>query len=332
MGRKLIPEEDITEWVRLRRKGQSFRSIAKTHKVDARTVQAWVRRAGEEKEKEHWEAVSRQVDAGRLDEHYRLLLQVAAALLQVVRVDPLSVSPERSAQSLLEEEMLSGFREAAGILKGRGLDLNAPEKLNPPRISASDNPAHRLGRKLLQALFDHEPPLKTAFDIWASHWTSFQQARLQLVEIAGNLFRQKKVPDATADALKVRLVREALDKELFGKEVLRSRVEQGNDGLAALIRYNEKTRERLPRVKGSKAEMDAVAIAYDGVLTQVSLEEIMRPIKAAHQSVLESFQVVEDLLDELVLVGRPRGHCSLCPQYAADPVKSRVKKAKPGSQ
>jgi len=55
------------QWIQLRRKEESYRSIGRRFDVDPRTVKSWVQKAGEEKEKEHWEAVSRQVDAKYLD-------------------------------------------------------------------------------------------------------------------------------------------------------------------------------------------------------------------------------------------------------------------------
>lgn len=330
MAKRRIPEQDIAEWVLRKQKGQSFRSIAKSYDVDARTVQAWVKRAGEEKEREHWEAVSRQVDVARLDEHYRLLLQAAVSLLQAARTDPLSTSPQRGAGGIVDEEMLSGARQAADILKNRGLDLSAPQKLSPKHVDTGESPALRLGRKLLQALFDHEPALEAAFKEWASHWASFQRERQALIETAGNLLRQKRVPGATSDGLKAGLVREALRKELLGNEARRSRVEPRNGGRAALVRYGEKTKE--PLLTGFKADMESAAGAYDQILTQVSHQERIRPVKEGYQAVLESMKRVEELVDQLILVGRPQGHCPLCPQYAGPPGASGMKRVKPGGR
>ena len=85
MARKKIDSQLVAQWIHLNRKGESYRSIGRQFDVDSRTVKSWIMRAGEEKEKEHWEAVSRQVDAKYLDEHYRMLLQIAVRRLCLQR-------------------------------------------------------------------------------------------------------------------------------------------------------------------------------------------------------------------------------------------------------
>jgi hypothetical protein len=310
MERKKIDDQLVAQWIQLRRKGDSFRSIGREFDVDPRTVKSWIQRAGEEKEKEHWEAVSRQVDAKYLDEHYRMLLQVAAAVLDTVHTDPVFVHHKHDARVLLNGSVQSAVQKSAELLAGRGLDVGFRVSEFPSDAGIRDDTAERLGRRLLDALMEHEPWLKTAIEAWESQWSKFQHARLQLIEAAKNLFKHANIGDRITEALKTEVVREALGNKLFNEEPWSSRVDVIDDKNAHLTRYNRRTEKKV--YTGSKQEVEAAYKAYDKVLSQLSHEERVKPVADSYHSLMDQVREVEDYVDHLILMGKPQGQCTLC--------------------
>ena len=307
-----ITDELIQQWIRLRRRGESYRSIGRRFQVDPRTVKSWVQKAGEEKEKEHWEAVSRQVDAKYLDEHYRMLLQVAAAVLDAVHTDPVFVHHELKSHVILNGRVQGAMQKSPQLLEGRGLDIQ-PTMITefPSYHNEIDNhPFERLGSKLLDALMEHEPQLKMAIEAWESDWSRFQHTRLKFIEAAKNLLKLANIGDKLAERLKMEVVREALGNKLFNEEPWSSRVDVIDDKNAHLVRYSRSTRTEV--YTGSKQEVEAAYNAYDKVLSQVLHKERIRPVDDSYQSLMKSIRQVEDSVDYLLLRGKPEGRCPLC--------------------
>lgn len=297
MTRKNITPELITQWVHLHRGGQSYRSIARSFGVDPRTVKSWVRRAGDEKEKEHWEAVSRQVDAKYLDEHYRLLVRVAASLLDAVRTEPLGAHHELDAQELVDWSTGSALRKDAGLLGDRGVDADSAQ-------------VARLGRALLDALMEHEPQLKTVLGGWKTAWSNFQRVRSKLAEEARNLLQLEKLDPGVAEALKLEVVGEVLRSGLHGEAPSSFQVQDLDGERASVIRHGHQSSRVI--YQGPKQVTKAICHAYEGVLVQVSHEARVEPLKKAHGTLTRSAHAVESFVDRLILVGRPQGQCRLC--------------------
>ena len=132
MSKRKIPDELVAEFIRLRQAGQSYRTIGETCNVDPRTVKSWVERASRQKGKEHWEMVSRQVDTKYLDEHYRLLIVIAAGLQNVVHTQSIDFTHRQDADELIDNHIQLGLRQVEDLLKERGID-----------------PTNRLGRRCL---------------------------------------------------------------------------------------------------------------------------------------------------------------------------------------
>ncbi len=294
MSKRKISNELVAEFIRLRQAGQSYRTIGETCKVDPRTVKGWVKRAGQGKEKEHWEIVSRQVDTKYLDEHYRLLIRIAARLPDAARTKPMDFNNERDAEGLIDNSIQLGLQQAGNLLKERGI-----------------NASNRLSRSLREALMEHEPQLKIALDEWKYRWNGFQKMRSELAQQAGNLFEQKKLSPEVAKTLGIAVAREGIKIRLFGEEARSSKVEDINNERARLIRKNRQISGEV--YDGPKQEVEAAKNVYEFVLSQISHEERMRPIEDAYSSLTVSAQTVEDFVERLVLIGRPQGQCSLCP-------------------
>jgi transposase len=294
VSKKKITDEQVTEFIRLHQAGQSYRTIGKKYQVDPRTVKSWVERANQEKEKEHWEIVSRQVDTKYLDEHYQLLIIIAARLQNVVQTKSMDFTYKQDADELIDNAIQLGLRQVGDLLKERGID-----------------PTNRLSRRLLEALMEHEPQLKIALDNWKSRWNGFEKVRSELAQQAGSLFEQKKLSHKVAETLGIAVAREGIKIRLLGEEPYSSKVEDISNERVRLIRHNQQVSGEV--YKGPKQEVEAAKNAYEFVLPQISHEERMRPIKDAYKSLMVSAQAVEDFVERLVLIGRPQGRCSLCP-------------------
>lgn len=323
MPKTKITEELANQWVHLRQKGHSFRSIARDYEVDPRTVQAWVQRDSEERGKQHWDAVSRQVDSKYLDEHYRLLLQTAVALLEAVCVDPVKVN-EADPGRLLAIYTGGVLRRTEEIFKLRGLNPDVRASPYAP-FENMENRAARMSRKLFDALMEHEPQLEKAIDDWKENWARFQQAQAELASAAKSLLEQMKVPKGIVDDVKSEVFREVMGVEFLGISKQRvSRINPQDGGKAGLIRSSPGY-ERAVCV-ASPDEINAAYKAYDKVLTQLSHQERLRPVVNTHRGLQESARTVEDMVERIVLIGKTQGRCSLCPDYSIRiPTKSRAR-------
>jgi hypothetical protein len=309
-GRKKIDEDSVTQWIQARRKGESYRGIGRKFGVDPRTAKSWIQRAGEQKEKEHWEAVSRQVDAKYLDEHYRMLLKVAGAVSDAVHTDPVFVHNEFGARVLLDNSVQSAVQESADLLAGRGLNMSSRVSEFSPLPGIKDHKAERVGRRLLDALMQHEPQLSRVIETWESKWAKFQQERLRLINVAGNLFKLAGISDESAERLKIPIVQEALGNRLFNEEPSSCRVDDIDGKNAHLVRHNRRTSATV--YTGAMPEVEAARKVYDRVLRQVSHEERVKPVEDSYRALIDSVKEAEVYIDKLILMGKPQGHCALC--------------------
>ena len=306
MGKRKVTQETVAQWVHLHRQAQSYRNIARRFGVDPRTVKSWIQRAGEEGEREHWEAVARQVDARYLDEHYQMLLRVATAVLDAVESEPIAVHHGLSADSLLNQRIQSALETSPVVLAASSVDRASV--LGQPVLPGEM--VWRLSYRLLDGLVEHEPQLGKAIEKWKEAWSGFQQLRLELAKAAENLFKLQKVAERPAAALKLAVVQEALETRLLGQESCSFHIEERDEGQADLIRGLPGTMKRIHR--GSRQEVMAARDAYQEVLKQVSHEARMSPVEDAYRNVRRCTIEMEELVDRLVLIGRPHGQCSLC--------------------
>jgi len=132
---------------------------------------------------------------------------------------------------------------------------------------------------------------------------------LQLIDATKNLLMDANIEDEIAEALKIELVKEALENKLFREEPRASKIMM-IDEIAYLNRSNQRNDNEI--YKGSKQKVDTVREAYDKTLSQVLHEERIRTIVEAYLSLISCVKAVEDSIDYLILTGRPPGKCSLC--------------------
>ena len=92
-----ITEEFVAQFIHLHRQGFSYRAIGAKYKVDPRTVQSRIQKAEGERDRDHWEAVSQQVDARYLVEHLNMQVRVSIDVQLAVRSNPFQSNWERVA-------------------------------------------------------------------------------------------------------------------------------------------------------------------------------------------------------------------------------------------
>ena len=313
MSREKIDDQMVAQWVRLHQQGESYRSIGRKFGVDYRTVKSWIQRAGKEKESEHWETVSQQVDAKYLDEHYRMLMQMTSVVTNMLSQDPMNTTEKQPSPVFLNMCIQSATLKATQFLVARGLDLTSEHIID-------DSQASRLGHRLFDALMEHEPLLKTATEEWESEWINFQKTRLELMKDAKNLFKNAKVADAVAEGIKKNITNEVLRHRLLGEEPLSSRIDTSEkdderirnlgDKYVRLIRCNGLVKMTVYR--GSEEEVGAACEIYDKVFSQLCHEDRIGPVQVSYLSLTERIKEVKDYVDRLILIGRPQGQCPLC--------------------
>ncbi len=305
-----ITEEMTAEFIRLHRLGQSNRAIGQRFGVDPRTVKSRIQRAAQDIEKLHWEDVLRQVDARYLDEHYRVLVAVAIRLQQIVRSDPMFAPPGDDAEKLIKRMVTMEMEGVDGLLADRGVDMER-EVFTSFRDSIGEPARSRLVRKLIVSLQEHEPTLQIALENWESSWESFQKKRQSLGEQARGLLRIKHLDGELVDAVAHEVAESVLLFTLHGNAIGEFQVEEVGDGKARGYIANEFTRKEVG--EGPLKFLTAVSTVYDEILDQLSHVERVRPVEEAYNSLRNSIEGMEGLVDTLVLKGRPEGHCRLCP-------------------
>ncbi len=144
-----VTEELVAQFIQLHRRGDSFRAIGAKFEVDPRTVKSRIEKAEKQRDRDHWEAVSRQVDVKYLEEHLGMLVRVSIDVQRAVQSSPLQ--PYREPKVLVAALVESGLDQTGGLLEGRGLELYSPASISPTD-GGHILPAERLAGKLLEGL------------------------------------------------------------------------------------------------------------------------------------------------------------------------------------
>ena len=279
--------------------------------MDPRTVQSRIQKAEGERDRDHWEAVSRQVDVRYLEEHLNMLVRVSIDLQQAVRTSPFESNWEQPIR-WVAALVAVGLKRPGGVLESRGVDLR------PPGTSTTNDvvgkpPGERLAGKLLNGLTKHEPALKASLDQWSSHWLKIQEERRDLQGQAISLFGHQQIGEEIRESVANSLGPVAAGQAIASALSLPGEggltAEAGDDGLTTLMLTGGK---QVCVVQ--KAEAGQVCRAYERVREQMLHEERIRPLQEAYRSLTESLAKIEDLVDHILLRGKPRGTCFLCPE------------------
>lgn len=309
-----ITDEMVTDFVRLHRQGTSYREIGRRYGVDYRTVGSWIHKAEREQQRGHWEFVSREVDARYLDEHYRLLLRFALGVLDVVQTDPLFARSDEEARGLYDRLMIFHMGRASELLAMRGIDFeDEATSYAPDRYGRSAK--QRLCRQLNNSLMEHESELESSIEGWMTDWSQFQQVREECKNVAVGLFKQNDLASELSEVFGPDVVEDVLNWALSGADRRVIRIEE-RDGTDAVV-VIEDTSSARELFTGPKSTLESVPKIYDAVFCQMSLEQRLREPKEVYERLYRSVSEVQDLVDELVLRGKPRGLCKLCTTLSA---------------
>ena len=298
-----VTEEMAAQFVQSHRRGDSFRAIGVKFGVDPRTVKSWIEKAEKQRDRDHWEAVSREVDVRYLEEHLGMLVRVSIDVQRAVQSSPLTAY--REPMELVSALVEVGLDQTGGLLEGRGLELYSPASISPTD-GGHILPVGRLAGKLLEGLMEHEPTLKKLLHGWSSCWLTVQKERRDLQDKAKNLFLQKQIAKEIAEALGPVAVEQAMASALSLPGQGHLTAEAGDDGLATQV-----SREGT---SSGKAEAEPARQANEWVVGQLLHDENIRRLKEAYSSLTENVARIEDLGDNILLRGKPAGTCFLCPK------------------
>ena len=302
-----IIEDMVAEWVQLRRQGRSFAAIARDYGVDSRTVQSRIANFERLQEREHWNVISRQVDVGYLEEHYRLLTRTALELVNAISVDPLSLGDSCDADKWLQVKVKLDSGQASEILLGRGLELNPVVH----RMEARPLTGPQLADMLVTALLEHEPQLQKLVKAWRDSWNTLMEHRMDLAIQAISLLTQfgveKNVAESVDAALAYRTLESAIRQRDFGSLAV---IERREGGLDLVLDSGSLVNTIF---KGTQQQIDQVVAAHPQVIAQLTLDGRLVPIKNTLARLSNSTNEIRAIIDILVLRGRPDGRCYLCP-------------------
>ena len=189
---------------------------------------------------------------------------------------------------------------------GRGVDVR-PFMVSPAITKLGEPPTTRLVRMLLDSLHEHEPKIQYALDSWISRWDSFQKKRLSFAEVAKGLFDQN---EWSTDEIAAKIAESVLDSELHGHGPGEFKIEELDDGQAIVLITNELTRVEVGR--GSLEDLQANFSIYKGTYRQLSHAGRITLVRPAYDSLIRSLEEVAELIDVIVLRGKPEGQCNLC--------------------
>ena len=182
-----------------------------------------------------------------------------------------------------------------------------PFMVSPTITKLGESPTTRLMRMLLDSLHEHEPALQHSLDAWTSRWYSFQKKRVSFGCQAEGLFDQD---EWSTDEIAMKMAESVLDSELHGHGPGEFKIEELGKGLAVALIVIELTRVEVGR--GSLEDLQANFSIYDKAYRQLSHVERIMPIKVAYDSLTRSVEEVAEIIDAIVLRGKPEGWCNLC--------------------
>ena len=315
-----ITEKMAADFARRDRLGESLNSIGLVYGVDPRTVKNRIKRIRNSHEKAHWETVAQNLDVRYLQQHHHILVVVTSSLISPLTADFLH-HPIAEPREHINASVNAAIQLHDTVSKERGVDLALV--LNPVsrRLDSGEPIPLRYGVKLLGALKEHEPGLERCVDGWSSEVPDFQRLRTKIETEAFGLWKQLMNPEAGdgLSHLASCLVLEAFEEKLFGAGPKKSEIEFNNDGRqrGRLIRYDAKISRNAEKgrevYKGSKDDLETVDREYESVLSQVKLRSQFDKAVESYKEVRRYVNDSTDIIDRVVLTGRPQGRCSLFP-------------------
>lgn len=313
MARTAITDESVSEFVRLHDRGQSYRSIGEKFGVDWRTVKSHIHNVQVEREQQHWQVVSRQVDGKFLEDHYAMLRHTGLAVLRAVSTQPLFASPDQIAHRLLNSVANYEVSESTlTLLESRGIDLSTIPLTEFPDVFG-DPVSERIPLMLRRSLFDHEPPLERLVKEWEDSWDRFQLIRRRLAAETIGLLNQADDQGSLTQEFGIAFAHEVMAQNLLSLPPDYP-VFDSFEGGDEMVHFRPGTPNGTSiRVKSAIGEFSVMEV-LDGVNAQISLAARMTPLSEAYDQLATVVSKIENYVDRISLKGRPEGRCpSLCP-------------------
>ena len=272
-------DSQMNEIVRLKREGLSKKAIGERLGIDPRTVKSRLEFAEDLRQREYWESVSRQVDVGHLESHQRLMVRVSMKVLGIIQTEPMDfTSPDSDASSFVDRMLYSLSESFEDLQLDRGVEVDSLSSASV--VDQVGRPSNeRLGRKLWDSLMEHESHLNASVEEWRKHWSQFQTQRAKLSGQASSMPRQ-----------------------FHGEE--ENSVVQGKDLAEAALR--SRIRGHVPKTSDE--------ISHNDVVEKILNSEMMRLAVEAYEQIMQSVLFIEELVDIIVLRGKPLAVCQLCPK------------------
>lgn len=310
-----ITEEMVADFVRMHTGGSSYRAIGGKYKVDPRTVKSWIENARKERDREYWETVSQRVDAGYLDEHYRMLLGMANSVSEAVASNPITSHADEAPQQFLDRAAVASLHRNSDLLKQRGHSLDDSDWTVHSDQRPSRQPIHRLAARLLDGLLSHEPKLQKELERWEDRWQEFKEARDQVQVEALNLIEQNDELDLeTGRSLAPEISTDVLEVTLLGAKPGQLIIEPPNNGEAGLLfKKGSGELNRISVAVGQDPDEARTIVEWLG--DQLSLEGRLGRVESVYERLTKCVTGIEEIVDRMTLRGRPEGHCEHCPSW-----------------
>jgi hypothetical protein len=346
MPRTKVTPEIEERIIQLRRAGQSYKRIGNQLDLDWRTVKGVVNQVAIVREQDHWEAVTRQVDADLLRQHYSALMLVAQELRTAVNLDPI----ERLRQ---ESQLVLGLAQSRAVHLARdhgmlpGIPSVSRVGSDSGSISLSDH-----GRLLYQSLGEHEPQLRARLTDWGHSWDVLIRQRESLrANVKTSLLasqteessesqelteatdedeessesqeptestnkdeekpkKQRLNPDQVEDVINAALT-EALEHKLKRLRIMQFEAPAERAG-EVIRRIRQDPYEVRQIYTGT--DLDPALALYENVL-KLALQQpdVWDRLDYAYQDVMRWTDEINQLVATLGLRGRPSGTCTFCP-------------------
>ena len=310
MPKRKVTDETIAKIQHLRRRGKRDSEIGRELGLDRRTVKAAVEHIGKVLDQEHWQTISRQIDAEILVRHYGDLMRLAIGIQeQIGSDDNLTSNPDFAGHKCIELSFAKVFGHDWSLGEIERGSQFAHHRVLEPLSSAR---ALALGNRLLGGLREHEPELLDAIEAWEQTFDRLQMEKGQLRQEAGASLRRAGLDQDMAKEAGMWLGQEVCQRTLNNADpgFFQPRP-RGDSGIDAVRIIGDK---EFLVFSGNEPEVAGLCESYESVLKSLIKSDKLKGIrKEAFEDLPKWGEAVDGLVDMIILRGRPNGRCALCP-------------------
>ena len=310
MPKRKVTEEIVAKIQHLRRRGKGDSEIGRELGLDRRTVKAAAEHIGKVLDHEHWQVVSRQIDAEILVRHYGDLMRLAIGIQEQIDNGYNRTSdPAFRGHQCIESSFTKVFGHDWSLGDIEGKAQFAHYKTLEPLSSAR---ALALGNRLLEGMREHEPEFLDAIEAWEQTFDRLQMEKGQLRQEAGASLGSAGLDQYMAEETGIGLWQEVCQRALNNADpgFFQPRP-RGDSGIDAVRIIGDK---EFRVFSGNEPEVAGLCESYETVLKSLMRSDKIRRIrKEAFEELPKRREEVDGLVDAIILRGRPNGRCGLCP-------------------